>query len=70
MSAATVCELGHHVKAMECPACSGTEDLAHWRWYKGRTSSKRIKPLVQAHIDRVIAASRLVAGNEQTESNQ
>lgn len=50
MSAA-VCALGHTRKAMECPACSGSTDLAHWRWYKSRTSSKRIRAGVQAYLD-------------------
>jgi hypothetical protein len=49
-SAATRCELGHTQKAMECPACSGSDDLAHWRWYRSRTSSKRIKALIDTHM--------------------
>lgn len=51
------CILGHRQRAYECPAC-GEEatgeaaTLEHWRWYRGRTSSKRIK----AAIDAILAA--------------
>lgn len=56
------CALGHTTKAMECPSCSGTDDLEHWKWYKTRTSSKRVRALVQAHIDRV----RLESGDSES----
>lgn len=50
-----VCALGHTQKAYECPACceAATGQQAppeHWRWYRGRTSSKRIKALVDEAI--------------------
>lgn len=54
------CELGHSQRAHECPACGQastgqTASLEHWRWYKGRTSSKRIKALVDARIKAMTA---------------
>ena len=50
------CHLGHTRRAMECPACGEmavpgwTAKLEHWRWYRGRTSSKRVRALVDAHL--------------------
>lgn len=49
------CELGHTQRAHECPACGEAvtgdpASLEHWRWYRGRTSSKRIKALVDERI--------------------
>lgn len=49
-----VCSLGHTQKAYECPACAEaageTPLLEHWRWYRGRTSSKRIKALINQRL--------------------
>lgn len=49
------CVLGHTRRAMECPACgeAATGEAAsdeHWRWYRSRTSSKRIKALIDEHL--------------------
>ena len=52
----TRCWLGHSYRAYECPACGelavpgtvATEE--HWRWYRGRTSSKRIKALIDMRV--------------------
>ena len=53
------CSLGHTHQAMECPACAEakgeTTSVEWWRWYRGRTSSKRIKALVDEHLRTVIA---------------
>ncbi len=49
------CELGHRAKAMECPACCGSADVAWWKWYRTRTSSTSVRAGVAAwlaaHID-------------------
>lgn len=50
------CYLGHTSRAYECPACGETvtgkkATLEHWRWYRKRTSSKRIKAAIDAHLD-------------------
>jgi hypothetical protein len=48
------CIVGHKQRAYECPGCTearGTPcDLDHWRWYRTRTSSKRIRDAVTAVI--------------------
>ncbi len=49
------CSLGHTQQAHECPACgeaaTGVKaSLEHWRWYRSRTSSKRIKAAVDAFL--------------------
>jgi hypothetical protein len=49
-----VCVLGHTRQAMECPACAeeagDVPSLEHWRWYRNRTSSKRVThPTHQPH---------------------
>lgn len=54
MSAA-LCSLGHTQRSYECPACgeAATGQTAtdeHWRWYRGRTSSKRVKVLIDEHL--------------------
>lgn len=51
----TSCVLGHTKRAMECPSCgeAATGEKAtveHWRWYRTRTSSKRIKDLIDKHL--------------------
>ena len=55
-----VCALGHTSRAMECPACGEaareTAPPEHWRWYRGRTSSKRIREAVDV-ILRIRTAS-------------
>jgi hypothetical protein len=28
---------------MECPACSGSDDRAWWKWYKTRTQSADVR---------------------------
>ena len=62
---AEFCALGHKSKAMECPACCEASSvinekmpLEHWRWYRGRTSSKRIKALVSEEIGRRLGEER------------
>ena len=55
------CALGHTQRAYECPACGQaatgqTASLEHWRWYRGRTSSKRIKAAIDEHLREKAAA--------------
>jgi hypothetical protein len=42
-----VCALGHKSHSYECPACAeergATTTLERWRWFRTRTSSKRIR---------------------------
>lgn len=51
-----VCELGHTQRSYERPACGEAHtigekaSLEHWRWYRGRTSSKRIKALIDKRL--------------------
>ena len=50
-----VCRLGHRQQSMECPACSearglGEMTIEHWRWFRTRTSSKRIKAAIDQHL--------------------
>jgi hypothetical protein len=59
LTMAEFCELGHKQQAMECPACNdakGNEpaELAWWKWYKTRTSSKPIKELIATKIDALL----------------
>ena len=40
---------------MECPACGEAltgkkASLEHWRWYRGRTSSKAIRDGIDAYL--------------------
>lgn len=49
------CMLGHKRRSYECPACaeaggadSQTEEA--WRWFRKRTSSKRIKSLIDERL--------------------
>ena len=48
------CIVGHKQRAYECPGCTAARgtpcDLDHWRWYRTRTSSKRIRAAVTAII--------------------
>lgn len=49
------CSLGHTAIAYECPACAEAKtgkpvSIEHWRWYRNRTMSKRIKALVDEHL--------------------
>lgn len=49
----SACALGHTRLAYECPACSEAKDgkpasEEHWRWYRSRTSSKRIKERIDS----------------------
>ncbi len=44
------CQLGHARKAMECPACSDSTDVAWWKWYRGRTSSTEVRARVTAWL--------------------
>jgi len=51
------CSLGHTRRSFECPACAETHDgspttVDWWKWFRGRTSSKRIRALVVAEIER------------------
>jgi hypothetical protein len=48
------CILGHTQKAMECPACSGSDDLAWWRWYRSRTMSATVKAKVDEYLAAVV----------------
>jgi len=56
MSAEPFCFLGHLRQAMECPACGEAAQPGwkakpeHWKWYRGRTSSKRIKAALDAYF--------------------
>lgn len=50
-----LCILGHRQTSLECPACSealglGQRPVEHWRWFRTRTSSKRIKGLIDEHL--------------------
>lgn len=54
------CHLGHKRKAMECPACSGSTDIAWWKWYKGRTQSKDVK----ARIVEWLARQNVSSGSD------
>lgn len=67
-----VCVLGHTQRAMECPACGEaftglTAKPEHWRWYRERTSSKRIK----AALDQLLAlrAENDLAASSQADNN-
>lgn len=48
------CRLGHRQHSYECPACAEAKGHAttvqQWRWFRGRTSSKRIKGLIDEHL--------------------
>ena len=50
------CVLGHTRRAYECPSCGEVATpgvkatLEHWRWYRGRTSSPRVKALIDEHL--------------------
>jgi len=60
MSALAVCALGHTSRAYECPACSealtGAKcPIEHWRWYRSRTGSKRIRDAVDRYLSAVAA---------------
>lgn len=49
------CVLGHTQHAYECPSCGevatgNKAPLEHWRWYRSRTSSKRVKALIDVYI--------------------
>jgi hypothetical protein len=51
----SVCVLGHTQRAQECPSCGEAATgkkatLEHWRWYRTRTSSARIRALVDEHL--------------------
>ena len=50
----TGCIVGHRAHSYECPGCAEAngrpQDLEAWRWYRGRTSSKRIRAAVTAVI--------------------
>jgi hypothetical protein len=48
--------LGHLRRSMECPACaelSGAEKQPEetWRWFRTRTSSKRIKARIDERLE-------------------
>lgn len=52
------CILGHTRRAYECPSCGEAvtgqvASLEHWRWYRGRTSSKKVKALIDQHLQAV-----------------
>lgn len=55
------CFLGHTRQAMECPACGEAAHpgkvakIEHWRWYRSRTSSKRIRAAIDEHLAILIA---------------
>jgi hypothetical protein len=49
------CALGHARIAYECPACTEAHSgnvapIENWKWYRNRTSSKRIRALVDDYI--------------------
>jgi hypothetical protein len=55
------CALGHTRRAYECPACGElvtgeAASLEHWRWYRDRTSSKRIRALIDERLAEVTPA--------------
>lgn len=55
MDSSAACVLGHTQRAYECPSCGEAAtgekaSLEHWRWYRGRTSSKHVKALIDTHL--------------------
>lgn len=51
------CRLGHRQRSYECPGCSealglGEAPVEHWRWFRGRTSSKRVKAAIDEYLKR------------------
>jgi hypothetical protein len=54
------CILGHSQRAYECPSCgeAATGEVApleHWRWYRTRTSSVKVKARIDEYLSAAVA---------------